>query len=108
MCTSQQQIQRFETGTPVKLARAAAIAKALKTSIQKVFPEVKKVDAWKDPRKDEERLLKAGVEVDPRHWVACFQLRGEDPGELATAIQSAWRTSRGWKRFSASNNKTIP
>src|SRR5579864_2613399 len=87
--TSQQQIQRFETGSPVKFAMAVALAKALNTTIAKLFPEskgvVQRLSTRKDPREallDEEidkGLLEAGIEVDPCDWTARVIVRGGDP-----------------------------
>src|SRR3989442_14197673 len=41
--TSQQQIQRLETGSPIKLNMAVELAKSLETTLDKLFPESKSV-----------------------------------------------------------------
>jgi len=41
--TSQQQIQRLETGSPVKLNMAVELAKSLDTTLGELFPESKSV-----------------------------------------------------------------
>lgn len=86
--TSQQQIQRYETGSPVKLAMAVDLARSLETTIEKLFPEGKRIvrkiknkgrpGLHDDPEIDQE-LLSAGIEVDPCEWTARVLVRGGDP-----------------------------
>jgi transcriptional regulator with XRE-family HTH domain len=98
---SQQQIQRFETGTPVKLDVAVNLAASLKTSVEKLFPgsakAVRKAKASGAPllyepynRRDapllqdpdnRQELLAAGIEVDPERWTARVVIQGGDPSE---------------------------
>jgi transcriptional regulator with XRE-family HTH domain len=84
--TSQQQIHRFETGSPVKLIEAAAIAKALGAPLQELFPEVEDGDARKDPRKKEKlvnELLEANLDAwkDFREWQEGPREKRTDPRE---------------------------
>jgi transcriptional regulator with XRE-family HTH domain len=87
--TSQQQIQRYETGSPVKFHMAVALAKALNTALAKLFPESKSVvqqvtkrgdqrEALLDPEIDKS-FLEAGIEVDPCEWTARVIVRAGDP-----------------------------
>jgi transcriptional regulator with XRE-family HTH domain len=86
--TSQQQIQRYETGSPVKFHMAIALAKSLNTTLAKLFPQsrsvVQKISSERenrevllDPEVDR-GLLQAGIEVDPCEWTARVIVRGGD------------------------------
>jgi len=87
--TSQQQIQRYETGSPVKLNMAVALAKGLDTTLDKLFPEsrssLKKLSSKVDPSQAlsdpeiEKGLLEAGIQLDPYEWTARVVVRGGDP-----------------------------
>jgi transcriptional regulator with XRE-family HTH domain len=87
--TSQQQIQRYETESPVEFHMAVTLANILKTPLAKLFPEskaiVQKISNERDPREvlsDPEinkGFLKAGIEVDPCVWTARVVVRGGDP-----------------------------
>jgi transcriptional regulator with XRE-family HTH domain len=86
--TSQQQIQRYETGSAVKFHMAVALANQLKTTLDKLFPEsksvVRKISTKKDPQETlldpevDKSLLEAGIEVDPCEWTARVIVRGGD------------------------------
>ncbi len=78
--TSQQQIQRIESGVQtVRLDLAARIADAMKLSLPEIFPELPKKKP-KSKRKEgrsevgsdvefvDQEYLKAGIDTDPRHW----------------------------------------
>ncbi len=86
--TSQQQIQRFEGGAPVKLNLAAAIAEALHAPLATVFPGSKKPlemivekgdvgEALTNPD-IENALLSAGIEADPSVWTVKVLVRGHE------------------------------
>lgn len=86
--TSQQQIQRFETGMPVKLEMAGAIAEALGVTIPAVFPGSRKplekvvkqgkIETAFTDTEIEDSLLEAGIEADPCIWTARILLRGRE------------------------------
>jgi transcriptional regulator with XRE-family HTH domain len=84
---SQQQIQRFEAGTPVKLDVALSLAQSLDVPVAKLFPgsgkaihqiQIKGGPALEDSE-NEEQLLKVGIEIDPAVWSARVVVRGGDP-----------------------------
>jgi transcriptional regulator with XRE-family HTH domain len=86
--TSQQQIQRWETGSPVKLNVAADLAASLETTVEKLFPDSARVAAkaiqdvnYRMKKETEEELLEAGIETDPSHWTARVLMRGGDPND---------------------------
>lgn len=89
--TSQQQIQRFETGAPVKLQMAGVLAEALGVSVPTVFPgsrlgleRVLRKGSIAEAYTNEEiedSLLNAGIESDPVFWTARVLLRGADPAK---------------------------
>lgn len=79
--TSQQQIQRIESGVQTaRLDLAIKIANALKSSLGEIFPRLPKTrqskatTRTKRPKREEEpefvdgQYLKAGIDTDPRHW----------------------------------------
>lgn len=75
--TSQQQIQRLETGVQAtRIDLAIRIAGALKSSLHEVFPKLPKAKRSKkstiarnsgEPTSSKE-FLAAGINTDPRHW----------------------------------------
>lgn len=88
--TSQQQIQRLETGSaPVRLDIGANISKALQQPLNVLFPGSEKaLKKAAEERKSSRHLeldswdavRKSGLEPDPRVWTVKIGLRGyEDP-----------------------------
>ena len=90
--TSQQQIQRYETGSAVKLHIAVGLAEILGTTVDRLFPESKQVvrkirrkgpsglrQGLSDDDEISKGLLEAGIEVDPCQWTARIVIRGGDP-----------------------------
>lgn len=82
--TSQQQIQRVESGVQtVRIDLAARIADALNASLTEIFPALgeggtakrkkRRVNRnVKPPPFSNEQLSDAGIEADPRHWTVSF------------------------------------
>lgn len=92
--TSQQQVQRIETGVQsIRFDLALRICEALETPLQTVFPETRKAVAiarkngeslntvWTD-RNFSKEMEKAGVDTDPHTWYFRFRLRGGAEGIL--------------------------
>ena len=90
--TSQQQIQRIETGLQsVRFDLALHICEALETPLQTVFPETRKAVAmaskngnslnamWAD-RNLRKEMETAGVDMDPHTWSFRYRLRGGAEG----------------------------
>lgn len=87
--TSQQQIQRLETGKiAARLELATRLAKALEVAMATLFPgSARALTAMKKEREGEPRYLPAdetygrvaatGVEADSRYWIFRVQLRGQ-------------------------------
>jgi transcriptional regulator with XRE-family HTH domain len=80
--TSQQQIQRIESGTQAaRLDLAASIAEALKVPLAELFPKLPKIPTKrnKKPTKGDAesvaaQFLNAGIDPDPVHWTLKFGL----------------------------------
>lgn len=87
--TSQQQVQRLETGKiAARLELATRLAEALNVTVSTLFPGSEQaLKAMKKEREDEPRYLPSdtiytcvaatGVEADSRHWIFRVQLRGQ-------------------------------
>jgi transcriptional regulator with XRE-family HTH domain len=83
--TSQQQIQRIESGVqPARLELALAIAKALNAPLAEIFPKLRQSSITdRRPRRKSKKppawaprdLLDAGIDPDPRHWTIKCGLR---------------------------------
>lgn len=109
--TSQQQIQRLETGKiAARLELATSLAKALEVTMATLFPgSARALTAMKKEQEGEPRYLPAdktygrvaatGVEADSRYWIFRVQLRGqsdvldfcvepEEKRRLFSAVQS--------------------
>lgn len=95
--TSQQQIQRIETGVhSVRFDLALSICDALETPLQTVFPETRKVVSvarktgrnlnhmWAD-RDLSRQMENAGIGMDPHTWYFRYRLRGGAEGILPLA-----------------------
>ncbi|MGC4114502.1 MAG: helix-turn-helix transcriptional regulator [Myxococcales bacterium] len=77
--TSQQQIQRLESGQAARLELALRVAKALDAPLEKAFPDAKAgakrlraartvQEFWKAADDASEELAKGGLDADPRQW----------------------------------------
>lgn len=81
--TSQQQIQRIETGkVAAKLGTAQAICNALDKPLNIVFPESDRLinDFHKKRRKtddDLEEIATSGIEMDSGLWIVKLWLQGQ-------------------------------
>ena len=81
--TSQQQIQRIESGVQaVRLEMAVAIAKALEVTLVEIFPKLPRAEGRRRSKKPKEQpkwaskeFLEAGIDPDPRHWTLKLGLR---------------------------------
>jgi transcriptional regulator with XRE-family HTH domain len=94
--TSQQQIQRIETGIQaVRIDLAASIAQALKSSLAELFPKIQTQPVAKKSRRNNDSqppispdvLRKAGIQSDPSQWT--LRLGFEDGREFNYAISAA-------------------
>lgn len=103
--TSQQQIQRVETGAQVvRLDLATAIAVALGKPLEMVFPAIKKSlkalnKAGLGPLKDDEVRQaedEAGIDIDPRVWT--FRVLLKNGVHRDVAISGAEK-ARLWERL---------
>jgi len=83
--TSQQQIQRIESGVQaVRLHLAAQIATALKSPLEELFPKLRqsKQRPTRKPKRQQakpvsdEAFLGAGIDPDPSHWTVKLGLAG--------------------------------
>ncbi|PLX86309.1 MAG: hypothetical protein C0617_01650 [Desulfuromonas sp.] len=113
--TSQQQIQRIETGKQsVRFELAVKICEALGREMVKVFPESKRpiakvlsaIDPFERLMMDEglgEDMGKAGIEMDPRVFRFKYRLRGGAEGELPL---SAKENSFLWKKIQSDDMST--
>ena len=90
--SSQQQIQRIETGSQsVRFDLALKICAALDTPMERIFPKTKKT-LVKSRKKDntmedflsdadlKQDMEKAGVDMDPLAWTFKYRLRGGTEG----------------------------
>lgn len=111
--TSQQQIQRIETGAQLaRLDLAMQIAEALDVEIKDIFPGTKNtlsnkalkdvagtVPNWYTDEKTKERLAKAGVDVDGHRWWLWAQFRN---GIELNLDLTGPEYSRMWSRLQGS------
>jgi transcriptional regulator with XRE-family HTH domain len=81
--TSQQQIQRLETGIhSARFDLAVRICEALGAPMKQVFPRAAKAlekasrKTKPDTKRLEEDMAGAGIDMDPAHWFFKFRLRG--------------------------------
>lgn len=120
--TSQQQIQRIESGTQtVRFDLAAAIAAALEAPLEKAFPSAEKLfssmskrksrtPAWEDETLEEDADM-SGVDLDPHVWTLKYLLRGGHEGQWPISSQDKRRLFRivqdpGTKRFAVFDTPT--
>jgi transcriptional regulator with XRE-family HTH domain len=106
--TSQQQVQRIETGVQTaRLDLAARIAASLSTSLTDLFPKLpakrvgkrQKAPKGIDPQLSEEKFLAAGIDPDPRHWTIkvgfedgrefFYRVSGTDKERISSIIWNA-------------------
>ena len=90
--TSQQQIQRIETGMrSVQFDLSLRICEALETSLQTVFPETRKavalarkhgksLNAMRTDRNFSKGMERVGVDMDSHTWYFRYRLRGGAEG----------------------------
>jgi transcriptional regulator with XRE-family HTH domain len=97
--TSQQQIQRIEYGSPVKLNLAVAIAEALHVPLSVMFLSskaaldrfAKEGRAAVQSEEAENSLLRSGIEVDPMFWTAKVLVRGHEVKDYPIGVADARR-----------------
>lgn len=94
--TSQQQIQRIETGAvSARADLAAALAATFGVALEDLFPALKKItNRQRTTLSNTEKIQKyaeAGVDVDPRIWTVRLQLKGHQ-NAFAYVVPSAERT----------------